>query len=398
MSKFRKAGRWYVDSKYGYATAPAGLTVYDPTTNPDGWGGPKAPFNTLNLAHTNAASNDKVICTGYFTEVIPSSKTLNWVADGECIVDGSALADGSTFFGSTSLTSCEGFSFRFFQGNSYVFNTNTARSFVNCKFDYCRYGHTVGSGTNRHSLTNCIFNESSFVGAGTSSFIGSIEKCTFTNCSGSLVGSGTQSQFILRNNIFHLCSSLSLGTMPTSRPANSEFNYNNITGALSSNTNAQWQAFGDGSYQANGYAVADSEIFNDYSSGRDDLTYYMNDFTMKPTCILKDADKHGLEIGAKRVGYRISADALWNLYKASSNNLSYSISRGLILLDTTLGTGDYESIEIDLGEVFICSVLNLFANFVYASGIAKEENYNASTEQRISLRYIKIRITLRKDA
>ncbi|WP_299760866.1 hypothetical protein [uncultured Pontibacter sp.] len=359
MANFSKAGNWYVDSYFG--------------NDMSGNGTDKNPFATLNRAYISASTGQRIICRGYFAEGLPSSsKGINWEAEGLAVCDGSSLPDGTTCFNSANTNSVRGFKLLFWQGTSYVvFNQNATVLLDECELHYCYLNSATGtsSGLPRFSIQKCIMNECRFSNTSSSNYAGILTGNTFSNCSGSFGNAG--GGFIVRNNIFINCNSLSIA-LPASRPGGMEFNYNNIYGGFSGNSNAQWKLFGEGHYQVNGYQVAPGDIFNDYSGGRDGISYWENDFTMKPDCILRDAANDGLELGAKRIGYRFSAESLWDTFRESSSNLSYSVARGLMLLDLERGQGSYESTWINIGTAIEFDMVNLCASFVVTNGNAKQ--------------------------
>ena len=364
-----------------------------------GLGTKESPFLELEdvAAHPSSAANHTVGITGYFTKApATTAKQFVWIGEGQAIIDGFNLPDGTEFFVVANAKSFRGIRFIFFQGASLAasFKVNPASAFVaeDCRFDYCNLRAA------NYTAVRCIFNECVFNGSNANSLLPLLEYCTFTNCQGQMVDGAAPITFVIRNNIFHNCLNLRFGAagvnnLPVTRPANSEFNYNNISGSglgLKATT-AEWRAHGDGSYQSGGTSYPVEDLFNDYSAGRDDLTYYMNDYSLKLTSPVKDASKEGIELGAKRVAFYLGASNLWANYKASSTNLSYSASRGIILLDTVVGVGTFESTVIDLGSEYVFDMLNFATQFVYANGVAKQfidQNAdmagNLSTRERTS--------------
>lgn len=73
--------------------------------------------------------------------------------------------------------------------------------------------------------------------------------------------------------------------------------------------------------------------------------------------------QYGGYIGAKPMATRIDADALWNTYKASSVNLEYT-SGNLITTDNTQ-VGIYESLEIPFGKKIVVENGNLANEVAY---------------------------------
>lgn len=354
MAKFSKAGNWYVDSYYGNDTTGSGTK--------------ENPFKTMLRAHAVASGGQRVICRGFFSDIIPNSKSLHWESEGLSVIDGTAASDDAILLSPNSMATITGFRINNFNGSKLA--ASCAGAFQECEFNYCRLS-SYRYASNMWQFFRCVFNDVGFVKDGASTGFGSITFCTFANCSGSLGWSTNYASFVIRNSIF-ANSNLEL-ILNTERPAASEFNYCSITGLLGGKTIAQWQAYGNGYALGNGYQVASTaDIFNDYSAGRDALTFWQQDFTMKPASILRDAASDGLEIGAKRVGYRFSADALWNIYRESSTNLSYSVARGLMLLDLAQGQGNYESTWISLGASIEFDMANLYAAFVLAGGTAQQ--------------------------
>ena len=367
MAKFTKTGRFYVDSQYGYATDPASLGVYNPTTNPDGWGGPKAPYATLHLAASAASTlgayDQVVICSGYFllTEAVTGTRRVIWEAEGQCIVDGSGLMYGQSGFQFGAVTRWVGITFRNFAGTKALIRAESdadGKPLIDCRLEWCYIQLRL------LSMERCIAIECLFSNTPLNSGIRStVNKCTFVNCRGG-VNAGAVN---ITSNIF--CNSnIFFSSLPADRAPNTEVDYNCIIGVLNNMTQAEWLVYGSGGYQQSGIAAdVVEDIFNDYDYTRTDKEVHLNDFTMKPTCVLHNRGKDNLEVGAKRIAVRLSAADLWNTYKASSSNLVYEAGTGFITLSPGMSSGTYESNWIPLSGTTTLDMLNAFANFLYVN-------------------------------
>lgn len=351
MSKTTVDGNIYFDTFYGNDTTGAGTV-----TN---------KYRTAGRAYTAATNGQTIVGTGVITGTFTGAKGVNIVADGELVCDGSGLADGTNYFPTGTLASLTGVKARFFQGNSVLFTTTASPvALIDCMIEFCRLASSPNSAANaRFSITRCVIQETTFVSASTGTNMGSFRNSTFVNCGGGFMPLNiVPTVFNIDDNIFHLCENL-LTNLPASRPGNSSFNYNNISGKLNNRSTAEWQTFSSGSYQANGYSVAASDVFVDYVVGRSVSDYWMQNFAMKDTSILKDASSVGLHIGAiGAAALVLSADAIWNTYRTSSTNITYSPSRGLILLDVGVGFGTLETgwIPIVRNIQFNRTLLNAF--------------------------------------
>ncbi|MFC6999579.1 hypothetical protein [Rufibacter roseus] len=377
MSKFTKTGNWFVDSFYG--------------NDSTGTGTKENPFATLERAHTAASNGHTVVFTGKFFPNLPSTKALHWVGEGEAICDGSNLASGAYGFNSGTWASITGVKFQFYQGGARAYAQSSANTISESTFNFC----SIFSSGNVWSIERCILNEVEFTRqfAGVSTV--NLRKNTFTKCTGILrvpnsSAASAAYAYTIVDNYFHGCEGVQF-ELPADRVANSEFNHNNISGTLGGRTAAQWAAYGDGSYMNSGYSETPANTFNDFQAGRDSTNFYYNDYTLKPTSILINAAKDRLEIGAKRVGYRFTAENIWNNYRniAETNNITYDAGLGFMLLDDGIGAGTFTSTKIPKPQGML-DIINLFAAFVYSGANAVQyidQTPNAARDTTINQRF-----------
>jgi hypothetical protein len=353
---WKETGDWYVDSFYG--------------NDSTGTGTKENPFATAGKAHASATSGQTVVLSGIFSEVITNSKFLHWVGDGFCLFYGEPLATGETSFNGSTWGSLRNIVFYRYQSRKAVV-LNGDRKISNCAFYYC----TITSSANaNYRLENNIFREVFFdlpSGPNTAqyAYLTDVKNNTFYNCQTPL-SIGNSFRFaagnLLINNHFEQCGNLYVD-MPTTRPVNAEFDYNNIVDFLYNKDQLGWKAYGTGTpYQQNG--ITEAAVFNIDNNLLNDTTWFKSDFTLKAGVQALTKAKNGLHIGARPQGFRLDAIAIWNNRDlANTSNLELSTDT-LKRIDTTQ-PGILWTNEIDLGAVFTCDFVRLASQIINPTAI-----------------------------
>lgn len=375
--KYGLTARWYVSAYYGNDIDVDGVGLYDPSTNPTGHGGPTRPFATLSKYLQNRSSYQCcVVDSGYYLDEINISNA-DIVGDGTVVLSNNQFAQG---FGSSRIRNC-----------TVVSSGCTQTAFQDSTVLYSNV-HILG-GASSLRISNSSFIECSFV-----STRQEFRNCIFVRCSGNLLMNTTSYQFSKTENIFVLCSSLSLEVSPT-RTVGIICDYSIIIGTVNTNIAINGKTTGvtvedfkaHGQYFIKSYSEVDlfgnasgsgatvsqlNEIFNNfYYPYIDD--YHNLDLTLRPDCDerVRFGGLNGTYIGALPVGYRLSASELWNTHidTVNTSNLDYDMVNNAIVLASGQDVGTYRSLIIDLGVPITVDMVDFFANFVYnIEGTAKQ--------------------------
>ncbi|MCZ8355474.1 MAG: hypothetical protein O9340_12105 [Cyclobacteriaceae bacterium] len=386
--KWTKQGNWYVDSFYGNDVTGTGTKLN--------------PFKTITKAQQASSNNHTIICSGIFSEVVPPGKQLYFEGDGLCICTGLALTiPGSIMFQSHAYLSIKDFTFYKFQGNFFALAMTSAglNNAYNCQFYFCNIGIASGGGTSSN-YNNCIFYET-LLGSNTVGMILTFQNNTVVRCGGLLGGSsGLIIGSVCTNNHFEECETLTIN-LPVNKPVNSEFDYNTIIGTVVIGGSAKAQAgqvapssantitlYGSGTpYQQNGKGhltkamLIPTEQFL-VTNNFNDINWYKCCFSLKSDSINAGTGKGGANIGARNVGYLLSANTIWTNRNVSSvNNLNYDLLSDEIIRINELLPGTLETNEIDLGAVITCDIAQLSAQIfdptLSSINILGKVDYNA---------------------
>lgn len=344
MRGFIKTGDLYVDSYYGNDTT--------------GDGSKEKPYATMGKAYTEASSNDMIVLSGFFEELLTyMGKTVKFTGDGFCLISGASLS-GQTMFAESVNDEFTDIIFFNFTGSNYLINTNNMKKITNCTFYYCNI--YLGIYTNPFFHKNVLVESYiNFDGYITGNY--TVSNNTFYHCAGNMLR--TQKMIVV-NNHFEGCETM-LFNIETIRPPGSEFDYNNIIGDIGGSSNDDLQALGGGGqYQMHGLDSTTNQ-FNVDNSGFGSTEWWKYDFTLTSGSDNVNAAKDGKHIGARSVGYRFSANALWTARNTGTvSNLQYNSTDAVIERVSNSSDGSMETNEMDLGTTITTDLLNVFQQLI----------------------------------
>lgn len=379
--KYGLTARWYVSAYYGNDIDVDGVGYYNPTTNVIGHGGPTRPFASLSKINQDVnilSGSIIVVDSGNYYNSVTYTKSLRYVGDG-CVIFDKYTVTVNMYFYNITLT-------------QFSMYTNTAGTFIDVNIIYSNGVGYYGAG---------VFLNSSFIECvigGYSYFTGSITKCNFIKCSGTLF-SDTAGFLSCGSNVIIDSPNLTIYT-PLIRPAGVYIDYSIIIGTVKSNRSINGKITGvtiedfkiDGKYfvksfsevnlfgnsSGSGASVSQLQtIFNNYFSPIYLDTWQDVDLSLKPNAsdIIKYGGLNGTYVGALPVGYRYSAYDLYNTYidSGNSSNIAWDAVNSAIVIATGQDVATYRSVRISLPVAITCDPINFFANLVYnIEGTAKQ--------------------------
>lgn len=368
--KYGLTADWYVSAKYGSDIDVDGVGLYDRDTNPDGWGGPKRPFDGINTLNTHVVNNRVVVFdSGQYVGSFLLTQFI--VGDGNVTFMDTDFSDnGGKLYNCTSVMGVHA-TLHYFYDSQLVFCTITRKSeSINSNFIECDFGTDIRTGF------------------GT-------KNCAFIRCKGNL--SITRNKFNY-NNIVTDSPDLILNAESV-RPVGVISDYSIIIGTVKSNITVNGKApdsaltvedfKADGQYFRKSYSEVDlfgnaegsgasiaqlNTIFNNFFYPYSDDWQYV-DLSLRPDVDdrVRYGGLNGHFIGALPVGYSFDMSTLWNTYRDSGNtsNVELNMNDRLVLTNSA-NPGVFTSTEITLPEVVNeTDVATFFKNNVYDSnGVA----------------------------
>lgn len=365
--KYNLVADWYGSIKYGYDADGGSWGMYDATTNPDGWGGPKRPFGPGVITSNYPLTGVVVLDSGRYT--IPTQQ-ITVVGDGDVI-----LFDCGTFIKYYNVTCVSG---------DVMCSLSWADgTIVDCKV----YGAYVGS-DRPALLSNSIF-EGCYLGIGVTTTY-NIYNCTFILCNGMLKNSLKE----LFNCVFIGCQDLTIAFQPGARRLGYYADFSVIIGTVKSDITISNKAPGepltiedfksDGRYFRKSYSEVDlfgnvsgsgatveqlNRLFNNFYFPYIDDWQYL-DLSLKPGGDerLRYGGLNGHFIGALPMGYNFSALNLWNNFKDVTNtsNLILNVDNKIVRIDANI-PGVFTSTIVTLDTAIEADINMFFKNNVYDS-------------------------------
>ena len=363
--KYGLTARWYVSAKYGYATDEGGWGLYNPSTNVDGWGGKKRPFNGLDLA-LGQSLGVIVVDSGYYSYTL-LALNRTFVGDGLVVIyEGPAI--------SASIYNITGVS-------TGIVNMSTTGTFrvVESFLYYSNLRVQSSLSEIRNSvITNCTFLRHSTWAPFRS------QNSIYISCSGngSIINSGVPSL----SNIFIGCSSLNLELLAT-KAVTYICDYSIVIGNIQGNSMEYWRDQGQyfrksfsevdlfGNASGSGATVTQlNMIFNNFYYPYIDDWQYL-DLSLRPDVDhrVRYGGLNGHFIGALPVGYHFDIPTLWNTYRDAVNTTNVELNMMDRLIRTNPAIpGVYTSTTITLpNAIDETDVAMFFKNNVYDSnGVA----------------------------
>jgi len=379
QKKYGLTARWYVSAQYGNDTDVDALGLYDPSTNPTGWGGPLYPFKNIDnvSVETSITNASVVVDSGMYSATETAVMAFDLIGDGNVVLTSSTLIS-TNILGLYNIT---------------IFNSSALGGQL--KGADIRYFYSTIQVRNSVNVRNVIAVESVFTTA--SVINGPVYNWTIINCTGIFGYSTTSPLGIVAGFIIINSPNLKLALTET-RPIGKYADYSIIIGTVTTNYAINGKTSGvtiedfkiDGNYFSKSFSEVDlfgnasgsgatvaqlQTLFNNYFSPVYLDNWQYLDLSLKPTVDdrVRYGGLSGHFIGALPVGYSYDIATLWTTYQDAGNTSNVEIDgvSGNLVLSAGQTTGVFTTTEIVLPNAVEADVSMFFKNNVYnSSGVA----------------------------